>query len=68
MLVTKSALFDCLVLFRDGANFLIVLCVLLFIGDYSFADRSAGRAGGLNPDNSGDSDAKNLRVKVVFLL
>ncbi|KAD2392721.1 hypothetical protein E3N88_39698 [Mikania micrantha] len=29
------------------------------------SDRSAGRVGGLNPVN-GDSDAKNLRVKVAF--
>ncbi|KAL8224141.1 hypothetical protein R6Q57_019616 [Mikania cordata] len=32
----------------------------------SLPDRSAGRVGGLNPVN-GDSDAKNLRVKLVLL-
>ncbi|KVI05018.1 Small GTPase superfamily [Cynara cardunculus var. scolymus] len=34
----------------------------------SLPDRSAGRAGGLNPDNGGDSDAKNLRVKGTLVL
>ncbi|KAI3517221.1 hypothetical protein L2E82_07546 [Cichorium intybus] len=33
----------------------------------SLPDRSPGRVGGLNPDNGGDSDAKNLRVKLVLL-
>ncbi|KAL6497716.1 Ras-related protein rabf1 [Orobanche hederae] len=30
-------------------------------------DRSAGRLGGVNPDNGGVVDAKNLRVKLVLL-
>ncbi|CAI9091149.1 OLC1v1026095C1 [Oldenlandia corymbosa var. corymbosa] len=33
----------------------------------SLPDRSSGRLGGLNPDNSGGNDAKNLRVKLVLL-
>ncbi|KAL6555904.1 Ras-related protein rabf1 [Orobanche gracilis] len=33
----------------------------------SVPDRSAGRLGGVNPDNGGVVDAKNLRVKLVLL-
>ncbi|XP_076961047.1 ras-related protein RABF1-like [Bidens hawaiensis] len=33
----------------------------------SLPDRSAGRVGGLNPVKAADSDAKNLRVKLVLL-
>lgn len=30
-----------------------------------FADRNSGRLGGLNAENGGAPDAKNLRVKVL---
>ncbi|KAK9126611.1 hypothetical protein Scep_015457 [Stephania cephalantha] len=33
----------------------------------SLPDRSSGRLGGLNSDNSGAADAKNLKVKLVLL-
>ncbi|EYU39868.1 hypothetical protein ABFS82_06G164800 [Erythranthe guttata] len=33
----------------------------------SVPDRSAGRIGGINPDNGGVVDAKNLKVKLVLL-
>ncbi|XP_060184867.1 ras-related protein RABF1 [Lycium barbarum] len=33
----------------------------------SVADRNQGRAAGLNPDNGGASDPKNLKVKLVLL-
>ncbi|RVW74173.1 Ras-related protein RABF1 [Vitis vinifera] len=32
-----------------------------------FADRNSGRLGGLNAENGGAPDAKNLRVKLVLL-
>ncbi|KAL3520752.1 hypothetical protein ACH5RR_018901 [Cinchona calisaya] len=33
----------------------------------SLPDRNSGRLGGLNPENGGTNDAKNLRVKLVLL-
>ncbi|KAL0402058.1 UNVERIFIED_CONTAM: Ras-related protein RA [Sesamum latifolium] len=33
----------------------------------SLPDKSAGQAGGLNPENGGVNDTKNLRVKLVLL-
>nr|XP_009596397.1 ras-related protein RABF1 [Nicotiana tomentosiformis] len=33
----------------------------------SVADRNSGRAAGLNPDNGGAVDPKNLKVKLVLL-
>lgn len=36
------------------------------LGGLMFADRSSGQLAGLNSENGGVSDAKNLRVKVLF--
>lgn len=40
-----------------------MLCLILPFG---YADRNSGRAAGLNPDNGGAIDPKNLKVKVKF--
>lgn len=43
-----------------------ILVMFDWLGVYLFADRTSGQLAGLNSENGGVSDAKNLRVKVLF--
>ncbi|KAL6497709.1 Ras-related protein rabf1 [Orobanche hederae] len=49
----------------DTISFPAISCTWVVLRRFQY--RSAGRLGGVNPDNGGVVDAKNLRVKLVLL-